>query len=203
MRNPYYKASDNTLSMEDWVLLSFDAHQTSLLSAFIASTEDHGSLNRVDDLEPEEPDLDDFDTEEEYEAAIEKWEAELEEWEIRFDEYYPFAWGTFWSLDDYRPDVVDALVASGFVVYDTTGCMEDFGATIFGVNGGGYSFYGAHWCPLRVRLLINQYRNGHLSRDDFDRAVSPIIRKAEETGEGESIRKLVRDFVESSEDMAP
>lgn len=61
---------------------------------------------------------------------------------------WPAAHGTLWQCED-QPEIIEAALASGFVVYRPT---DVFGGLILGIDGGGYSFYGAHWIPLRARL---------------------------------------------------
>lgn len=65
---------------------------------------------------------------------------------------WPAAHATLWQCED-RPEIVDALLASGFIVYRPA---HTFDGLIVGIDGGGYSFIGAHWIPLRARLAKAQ-----------------------------------------------
>ena len=65
-------------------------------------------------------------------------------------------WGTMWSfgdsLDDYWLEEmrgIEAMSKCGFRIYYN----EEWGY-FFGIDGAGYDFYEAHWCPLyRARGL--------------------------------------------------
>ncbi len=59
-------------------------------------------------------------------------------------------WGTMWSFHDpcdiwwvEEGDGVEVLSLCGFRVYE----HERYGF-FFGIDGAGYDFYDAHWCPL-------------------------------------------------------
>jgi len=65
---------------------------------------------------------------------------------------YPAAHGRMWLCED-RPETCEALLASGFIVYRDASRDGFIGeGLIVGIDGGGYSFFGAHWIPLRARL---------------------------------------------------
>jgi len=87
-----------------------------------------------------------------YDDAWAEYEEERESFENLHG--FPVAWNRMWTSDErVRPDDVQALVDSGFVVYDTGNSNIDFGFNIlFGVDGGGYDFYEAHFRPLRARF---------------------------------------------------
>lgn len=193
MESGFYRAADPTVSTQDWFRLNFDSYRTSIFEALAehdpSILED---LIRVDVGEepeepemPEEPDEDDpkyendpdflrMDREawerdceklqEEYEEAYEEWESsqQLAAW--------PTAWGAVWAA---KADATlqEALIESGFVVYETHGLMEDFGDLVFGVDGGGYSFYAAHWIPLRARLAREQFERGYVNAEEFARVL--------------------------------
>lgn len=65
---------------------------------------------------------------------------------------YPVGWGTMYQAADH-PELVDALDKAGFEVYRPVGGMP-FDGILFGVDGGGYSFYTAHWSVLRALLCL-------------------------------------------------
>lgn len=81
--------------------------------------------------------------------------AEKDDFEVRRDDHLPM-WGTMWSFgdscDDWwleKGDGIRVMSECGFRVYES----EEFGY-FFGIDGAGYSFYEAHWCPLyRARGL--------------------------------------------------
>lgn len=62
-------------------------------------------------------------------------------------------WGTMWTFDDsiddewvngeYLGPHLQEMADCGFRIYES----DDFGI-IFGIDGCGYDFYSAHWCPL-------------------------------------------------------
>ena len=71
------------------------------------------------------------------------------------DPYYEFpAWGTMWAFDDicdieWCQGHLEEMKECGFRIYES----EDW-EYVFGINGGGYDFYEAHWIPLyRARGL--------------------------------------------------
>jgi len=96
----------------------------------------------------------------EYLSAEKKYDdawAEYEEARESFENLhgFPVAWNQMWTPCDQclRSAEIDALIASGFVVYDASRSDIDFGFNcVFGVDGAGYSFYEQHWRPLRARL---------------------------------------------------
>ena len=66
-----------------------------------------------------------------------------------YDEALPM-WGTMWSFGDSADDWwleegngIDAMSKCGFRVYES----QEFGY-FFGIDGAGYDFFEAHWCPL-------------------------------------------------------
>ena len=116
-----------------------------------------------------------------YDALLQEYERERKAWDKEMVEYlvaqkayddawreyeearedfenlhgFPVAWNQMWTPWDQtlRGAELEALIESGFVVFNTTGSEIDFGFDyVFGVDGGGYSFYEAHWRPLRARL---------------------------------------------------
>jgi hypothetical protein len=96
----------------------------------------------------------------EYLAAQKAYEDAWREYEEAREDFenlngFPVAWNQMWTPWDQtlRSAELEALVESGFVVYATGHSEIDFGFDyVFGVDGGGYSFYEAHWRPLRARL---------------------------------------------------
>lgn len=79
-------------------------------------------------------------------AFEEEWLAQdallsLEDENINALAAFPFAWNTGWVLDSTY--WLAELQAAGFLVY-----RYDGDAIIAGIDGGGYSFMGAHFAPL-------------------------------------------------------
>lgn len=101
----------------------------------------------------------------EYDEDEEKWNILLdshetigvseEDFEMDRDSFLPM-WGTMWSFgdscDDWwleEGDGIQVMSNCGFRIYES----EEFGY-FFGIDGAGYSFFEAHWCPLyRARGL--------------------------------------------------
>jgi hypothetical protein len=80
----------------------------------------------------------------------EEWEAqekrdELEDENINALAAFPFAWNTGWVLEGTY--WLAEFQAAGFLVY-----RYDGDAIIAGIDGGGYSFMGAHFAPLYAAL---------------------------------------------------
>ena len=80
------------------------------------------------------------------ETVIESYD---DEFEVERDSSLPM-WGWMWqfgdSADDWwleEDDGIKALSECGFRVYE----HDEFGF-FFGIDGAGYDFYEAHWCPL-------------------------------------------------------
>lgn len=120
---------------------------------------------------------------EHYQSAHAKWEEDYAEWEQAQQLMaWPVAWNTMWAAQD-NDDLVEALAASGFVVYRTHGELTDFGPIVFGVDGCGYGFYGAHWIPLRARLARCQYDKGYCRGSEFAAVLESLIPRVEEQGD--------------------
>ena len=71
------------------------------------------------------------------------------EFEVQYDDILPM-WGTLWSFGDSCDDWwlenengIEIMSRCGFRIYES----DDFGY-FFGIDGAGYDFYEAHWCPL-------------------------------------------------------
>ena len=69
--------------------------------------------------------------------------------EHEYDDVLPL-WGTMWSFQDSADSWwlefdggLEKMAACGFRIYE----QEDY-EYIFGIDGGGYDFYEAHWIPL-------------------------------------------------------
>lgn len=71
------------------------------------------------------------------------------DFEVEYDDGLPM-WGTMWSFGDPCDDWwlendngIRVMSECGFRIYK----HEEFGY-FFGIDGAGYDFYEAHWCPL-------------------------------------------------------
>lgn len=135
----------------------------------------------IEPEEPERPEPEDGMSAKDYDVLLQAYELEKSIWDKAMIEYlvaqkayddawreyeearenfenlhgFPVAWNQMWTPTDQklRGSEIDALIESGFVVYDTRSSNIDFGFDeVFGVDGAGYSFYDAHWRPLRARL---------------------------------------------------
>jgi hypothetical protein len=168
--------NDPETSTRDWIALNFDAVHGPFIAAAVG--DDYDQLVRVG--EPEEPEIEEPEEPEEpdedatpearaeYDKAMVLYLAEQAEYEKEWDAYnearetwenphgFPVAWNRMWSsCETLRSRVQSALLASGFVVYDVSESEVDFGFNfVFGVDGGGYDFYEAHWRPLRARCSL-------------------------------------------------
>ena len=74
---------------------------------------------------------------------------EYEDFEVEYYDHFPM-WGTMWSFGDSVDDWwleekngIELMSECGFRIYES----EEFGY-FFGIDGGGYDFYEAHWIPL-------------------------------------------------------
>lgn len=70
-----------------------------------------------------------------------------DEFEVQRDDGLPM-WGTMWEFKDvcdeqWLENNLQAVANCGFRIYES----EDYGYLI-GINGAGYDFYEAHFCPL-------------------------------------------------------
>lgn len=87
-----------------------------------------------------------------YEIALDdgsKIEIDESAFDVERDSCLPM-WGTMWSFgdsaDDWwleKDDGIAIMSRCGFRIY----VSEEFGY-FFGIDGAGYDFYEAHWCPL-------------------------------------------------------
>lgn len=189
MENGYYKCMHKGTSTSDWIRLNFDAIPTDVIQALLP--DDFEALERLDvtapeePLEPDAPDPDEYASRAEYEEAyvayvnaMQKYNSDKEAYNVAWSNYenelqslsgWPVAWGEMYSCDQ-DPQLVKALIESGFVVYQNN--TDFFGQVLFGVDGGGYSFYAAHWVPLRARLasVVFSESSEYLSPEDYDQS---------------------------------
>ena len=91
----------------------------------------------------------------------EEWEeVTCEEYPGRIYERLPM-WGTMWSfesIDNYwldKADGIKKMSRCGFRIY----YHEEWGY-FFGIDGGGYNFYEAHWLPLYEARGLQWHEDG-------------------------------------------
>lgn len=106
-----------------------------------------------------------------------------DDFEVEYETRLPM-WSTMWSAHDpcdvwwlEEGDGVKALSECGFRVYYS----EEFGY-FFGIDGAGYDFYEAHWCPLyrkhglqwhdpaaeqAEQMTCKGYKKGRLSNREY------------------------------------
>ena len=70
-----------------------------------------------------------------------------DEFDVEYDSGLPM-WGTMWAFEDmcdeqWLENNLQAVANCGFRIYES----EDYGYLI-GIDGAGYDFYEAHFCPL-------------------------------------------------------
>lgn len=139
----FYRLTDTDTSHADWIALNLDAMPGDLIVQ--AHPEPEDAYESIHWLNPPEPDED----EDEDEAMPPTLHGGL----------IP-AWGTVWTLangHDDREELREALDASGFDLFEVQHPDHPIGF-FFGIDGGGYSFYGQHWIPLRAHLLSQRLR---------------------------------------------
>ena len=180
MNNGMYRASSvEAVSMEAWLRLNFDE----IPRALIAHVNEYPWLLRPVDVElPDEPERDDYDNVDEFDTAYTKWEEEVQ---IAEDAMELPMWGTMWVAEDSN-ELAKDLIDCGFTVYrPDEGILADCyeGRLLFGVNGAGYSFYGAHWIPLRATRLARAHANGYLGMEVLEDAVLRLIGRLKEEGD--------------------
>jgi hypothetical protein len=110
------------------------------------------NYNLEDDYNEWLKEIDQEDTEEtkqEFCEAEEDFENFLDE---QRSENYPMWMTCFEFKHEPGEDVIQAAINSGFGIIEG---LDDFNTILF-VAGAGYSFYGAHWIPLYLRLPWNE-----------------------------------------------
>lgn len=98
---------------------------------------------------------------------------------------WPVGWGTMFTCKDH--DVtIELLGKAGATVYRPQGDMPISGI-VFGIDGCGYSFYGAHWIPLRASMAIHCSRLEHSER--LTATLKMLEEEAEREGDGDRFRR--------------
>lgn len=132
----FYRLEDRDTSLQDWIALNTNQIDGDLIvRAFSDPAEATDAIVWVNPPEPE----DGYDDPPALHGG-----------------FMP-AWRWVWTCaeDDPRTEIRAALDAAGFdlfEIHDPDHPIEWF----WGVDGGGYSFYGAHWYPLRAHLLAKR-----------------------------------------------
>ncbi len=211
----FYRASDPTVSTEDWMKLNTNEFQQSVIEKLREAYSDEGDLCEIFApgptapdwiVEPaegdeeqgiqfyEEPDPSDYDSAEEHQTDLAAWKAyddaaEEALSERESHEFLPM-WGFMWQTEDHD-DLRAALLASGFRVYSA----DDIGieGLLFGVDGAGYNFYPSHWIPLRARLAgANEYDDAETRRALFERLSEESARQGGSKAEIAELAQLLK-----------
>lgn len=158
-------------------------------------------ISPINTEEPVEPDREYFDAEEEYQAAYETWSQEYDEWAEHSAYDFPM-WGTMWLAESTK-DLTDSLEATGFKVFEVVGGpLEDFSShslVLFGVDGAGYSFHGAHWIPLRASLCKVHLQKDYITTEDYRKMISLLADLI--SREGENKEHFLKDFAVSDDTL--
>jgi len=122
------------MSTEDWVTMNMDGVDSRLIVAACAAY-DEEAFEMIEWLNPPDANNDPDEPPELYGGVVP-------------------AHTRVWTCErDSEQYVRDALDASGFEMFEVSG--EHPVEFFFGVDGGGYSFFGQHWIPLRARLAAH------------------------------------------------
>lgn len=175
----FYKASDTKTSTSDWISLNTDALESDLIVK-AAGEEVYEQIEWVN--RPEEPEEDDPDHDEWEEPYLHG----------GFVPAHSYVW-TFGNPNDDQPRIREALNASGFQLFETHDIPPDF---FFGVDGGGYSFMGAHWIPLRARVAASCCDMSVAHDRDRLRAILETLAE-EAKREGEDLTSQCADIYEA------
>ena len=166
-------------------------------------------LGRPEDLdldEPEDPCLDEPDSDEmtanEYAQALAAYNAEMAPYREELAAYekaleaheeavrefeselygFPVAWNCMWSpRESIYDNQLNALTEAGFIVYAVSKHTDiPYGFDhVFGIDGGGYSFYDQHWKPLRAIVSRNAAQrwlgNGYGSPEETVREHNELV----------------------------
>jgi hypothetical protein len=200
MENGGYRASDTNCSLQDWITLNFTQIPQEVVVK-LCGDDLYDHISPLHTEEPVEPDSDDFDSGEEYDAAFSAWEQEHEEWESLSAYDLPM-WGTMWLAESTK-DFTASLEATGFKVFEVVGGpLEDFSSkslVLFGVNGAGYSFHGSHWIPLRASLCKVHLQKGWITTEDYRKMISLLADLI--SREGENREHFLKDFAVSDDTL--
>ncbi len=190
-----YRTSDPNCETRDWVSLNFDSvpHEA-IVRIFGESPEDlerlyasrTGTCEACDGLGVNEDQED---------CAACEGSGETQESDDESRELYgwPAAHGALWQCED-RPEIVEALLASGFIVYRPD---HTFDGLIVGIDGGGYSFWGQHWLPLRARFARASFESwraqGHGGEDArrFQALSAVLLAEADRESEAPRVRAIL------------
>lgn len=181
MENGSYRAPQvDEVTTSNWVTLNFDSMPQRILESLMRN----GDELTKEFPELEEPEEDDFETEEEFQAALTEWE---EECEARAENMGLPMWGTMW-IADASGDIMEDLLECGFDVFTPNyGVLAECydGCVLFGVDGAGYSFYGGHWIPLRATRICRSFEAGYLTEEELVHAFAKLTEEARQEGESE------------------
>jgi len=128
----YYKACDPKTSHDDWISLNLDRIPGDLLVKACGALD--SAFEVIQWVNRPEPEDEDDDPPELYGGLV---PAQTQCYVLTQD-------------SDDGPALRAALDAAGFELFETQD--EHPVEFFFGIDGGGYSFMGQHWIPLRARL---------------------------------------------------
>lgn len=199
MQNGYYKASDTNVGTSDWISLNFTSLPQCLLHAvgrdgYLTPYEDYEPILSAEEVEePDEPEREEFESQEEFDKAYAEYEKEEDAYAcyregVEDASEFPM-WGTMWVAEE---GTVNELLECGFSLYSPLdGPLAEAydGCVIFGVNGAGYGFFGAHWLPFRALLLSKNYSQGYLSAEDFKESLDALQQEAKRDGGEHCLQK--------------
>lgn len=102
-------------------------------------------------------------------------------------------WGTMWHVEDH-PEIRSALATEGLRVYE----HDEINGLLFGVEGCGYDFYGAHWIPLRARLaLAMTWPSGGgplLTGAKLGRFLKTLRTEASKLGDADKLERVIAEL---------
>ena len=186
-----YKTNDSSCPTSDWISLNFDAIPTVVITKLFAEEIDALERIRPDKSCSEcngtgtDPGSEGDDCAICDGSGIDPYEAQDDS-----DLYdWPAAHGYMWTCED-RPEYRTALLESGFVVY-TDESREGYfvDRLIVGIDGGGYSFTGQHWIPLRARLAAHAVRT---YRQDWPAGLPALLTgEASREGEARAVERII------------
>lgn len=163
--------------------------------------------------EPDAPDEADFNLKADYEKAhatyLEDYEAYEKEHDAYLEAYDAYEeadrevheaeglpmWNTMWVARETH-GLAETLTACGFSVYQfLSGTLDAVfdGTLVFGVDGAGYSFYGAHWIPLRTLILKQRNDAGYMETSEYQEAIELLLEQAYREGDRSRVEQILTD----------
>lgn len=174
----FYKLADTDTSHEDWISLNLDRVHSDLIVKSCPADEVYEMIEWINKPDPEDGE----DSPELYGGLVPA-------------QTYVYA---LTNDNDDRPDIREALDASGFKLFTTNG--DHPVPFFFGIDGGGYSFMGAHWIPMRARLTAARLLDTTYTPADTGRLCACLAQWAGDMRrEGEDLHKSCPEVYEALE----